>query len=98
MQKAAHNLKDTVENLPLQEPKIPVVSNVTSELLTTVEAIKEEMVAQVTSSVKWQQNIEKLIAEGVTVFIECGPGKVLSGLVKKSTAMYKLTVYMMRRV
>ncbi|MER1988593.1 ACP S-malonyltransferase [Solibacillus isronensis] len=83
MQKAAHNLKDTVANLPLQEPKIPVVSNVTSELLTTVEAIKEEMVAQVTSSVQWQQNIEKLIAEGVTVFIECGPGKVLSGLVKK---------------
>lgn len=83
MQKAAQNLKDTVENLPLQTPKVPVVSNVTSELLTSVEAIKEEMVAQVTSSVRWQQNVEKLIAEGVTIFIECGPGKVLSGLVKK---------------
>lgn len=83
MQPAADQLAQVVENLSLQAPQIPVVSNVTSQFLTDVSQIKEEMVAQVTRSVKWEQNVEKLIAEGVTVFIECGPGKVLSGLVKK---------------
>ena len=83
MQKAADKLAQTVENLSLQVPKTPIVSNVTSELLEDVEQIKQEMVAQVTNSVQWEQNVEKLIAEGVNVFIECGPGKVLSGLVKK---------------
>ena len=83
MQKAADKLAQTLENLSLQVPKTPIVSNVTSELLEDVEQIKQEMVAQVTNSVQWEQNVEKLIAEGVNVFIECGPGKVLSGLVKK---------------
>ena len=83
MQKAADKLAQTVENLSLQVPKTPIVSNVTSEILEDVEHIKQEMVAQVTNSVQWEQNVEKLIAEGVNVFIECGPGKVLSGLVKK---------------
>lgn len=83
MAPAADKLAAELEQLDLQAPTIPVVSNVASTLLTDVASIKEELVAQVTSSVQWQQNVEKLIAEGVTVFIECGPGKVLSGLVKK---------------
>ncbi|HEY4622543.1 MAG TPA: ACP S-malonyltransferase, partial [Solibacillus sp.] len=83
MQKAADNLATAISTLAIQSPKIPVVSNVTSKLLTTPEQIQQEMVAQVTSSVQWEQNVQTLIAQGVTVFIECGPGKVLSGLVKK---------------
>lgn len=83
MAPAAEKLAQTLEQIAIQAPRVPVVSNVTSQLLQDPQSIKEELVAQVTSSVQWQQNIEKLIAEGVTVFIECGPGKVLSGLVKK---------------
>ncbi|AWE06642.1 [acyl-carrier-protein] S-malonyltransferase [Lysinibacillus sp. 2017] len=83
MQQAADQLAQIIDNLSLQTPTIPVVSNVTAELLSDVPHIKRELVAQVTSSVLWEQNVKKLIAEGVTVFIECGPGKVLSGLVKK---------------
>lgn len=83
MQPAADKLAQAIANVPMQAPVIPVVSNVDSHILTNVEAIKEEMVAQVTSSVQWEQNVRKLLDEGVTVFIECGPGKVLSGLVKK---------------
>lgn len=83
MMPAAGKLAKEIETLDIQLPKIPVVSNVTSELLTSPTQIVDEMVAQVTSSVQWQQNIEQLIAQGVTIFIECGPGKVLSGLVKK---------------
>lgn len=83
MEPAAAKLAAEVENVALSEPIIPVVSNVTAQLLTNVEDIKNEMVEQVTNSVLWQQNVETLLAEGVTIFIECGPGKVLSGLVKK---------------
>ena len=83
MKEAAEQLAIEVEQLTIQQPRIPVVSNVSSNLLQSMEEIKVEMVQQVTSSVQWQQNVEALIAQGVTVFIECGPGKVLSSLVKK---------------
>lgn len=83
MEPAAAKLAVEVGNVALSEPIIPVVSNVTAQLLTNVEDIKKEMIEQVTNSVLWQQNVETLLAQGVTIFIECGPGKVLSGLVKK---------------
>ena len=83
MEPAAAKLAVEVGNVALSEPIIPVVSNVTAQLLMNVEDIKKEMVEQVTNSVLWQQNVETLLAQGVTIFIECGPGKVLSGLVKK---------------
>ena len=83
MKKAADNLAQVVDGVIMQTPTIPVVSNVTSEILVEVDDIKHELVQQVTSSVQWEQNVEKLIEQGVTVFIECGPGKVLTGLVKK---------------
>lgn len=83
MQPAADKLAETVEQLNVQPPTIPVVSNVTSTLLTDAVAIRREMVEQVVSPVLWEQNVRTLLEQGVTVFVECGPGKVLSGLVKK---------------
>ncbi|WP_342472873.1 ACP S-malonyltransferase [Metasolibacillus sp. FSL H7-0170] len=83
MQPAADKLARTVEQLTIQQPAIPVVSNVTSALLTEEAAIRREMVEQVVSPVLWEQNVRTLLEQGVTVFVECGPGKVLSGLVKK---------------
>lgn len=83
MQPAADKLADALSEVQIQEPKIPVISNVTSDVLQQTEGIKKEMVDQVVSPVLWEQNVRTLIDLGVTVFIECGPGKVLSGLVKK---------------
>ncbi|MCT6923513.1 ACP S-malonyltransferase [Metasolibacillus sp.] len=83
MQPAADKLAETVEQLNVQPPTIPVVSNVTSTLLTDAVAIRREMVEQVVSPVLWEQNVRTLLEQGVTIFVECGPGKVLSGLVKK---------------
>ncbi|WPK11983.1 ACP S-malonyltransferase [Lysinibacillus louembei] len=83
MQPAADKLAETVEQLNVQPPTIPVVSNVTSTLLTDAAAIRREMVEQVVSPVLWEQNVRTLLEQGVTFFVECGPGKVLSGLVKK---------------
>ena len=83
MEPAAHKLQQQLQTIEFSNLSIPVVSNVTSTLLTEGTQITAELVAQVTSPVRWQQNIEALIAQGVDIFIECGPGKVLAGLVKK---------------
>jgi [acyl-carrier-protein] S-malonyltransferase len=83
MAPAADQLDVALRTVAIADPLIPVVSNVTSELLTAASQIHQELVHQVTSPVCWQQNVEQLLAQGVTTFIECGPGKVLSGLVKK---------------
>ena len=83
MKPAAEKLAPVIEEVALKVPSIPVISNVTSTLLEDVQAIKREMINQVSSPVQWEQNVRTLIDLGVTVFIECGPGKVLSGLVKK---------------
>ncbi|MFF5993281.1 ACP S-malonyltransferase [Lysinibacillus sp. KU-BSD001] len=83
MQPAAEKLADAIEQVDFKVPSIPVVSNVTSTLLEDVQAIKQEMIDQVSSPVQWEQNVRTLMDLGVTVFVECGPGKVLSGLVKK---------------
>ena len=83
MSPAGNKLAEQLATVQLQHPVIPVVSNVTSELITNADQIQAELVNQVTSPVRWQQNVEKLLDLGVTTFIECGPGKVLAGLIKK---------------
>lgn len=83
MQPAAEKLAAAIEEVPMKAPVIPVISNVTSALLEDVTDIKKEMVDQVSSPVQWEQNVRTLLRQGVEIFIECGPGKVLSGLVKK---------------
>ena len=83
MRAAANKLQDVVATLEIQRPVIPIISNVNSQLLVDVEKIKQEMIEQVYSPVLWEDNIRQLLSLGVTTFIECGPGKVLSGLVKK---------------
>lgn len=83
MEPAAEKFKASLQNVTIVKPTIPVVSNVTSELLDSVEVIPEELIAQLSSPVLWEQNVRKLIDLGVTTFIECGPGKVLSGLIRK---------------
>ena len=83
MKPAAEKLASAIEETEMKVPGIPVVSNVTSQLLEDVADVKKEMLDQVSSPVQWEQNVRTLLDLGVDVFIECGPGKVLSGLVKK---------------
>jgi [acyl-carrier-protein] S-malonyltransferase len=83
MREAAVNLQNEIEKIVISEPQIPIVSNVKAEILQDVSEIKNEMIEQVYSPVLWEQDVRKMLELGVTTFIECGPGKVLSGLVKK---------------
>ena len=82
MQPAADKLSMELEKIEIKNAQIAVVANVTADYVTKGEAIRALLIKQVTSPVLWEDSIKKMIADGVTQFIEAGPGKVLSGLIK----------------
>ncbi len=83
MKPASSKLQATFETISWHDAKIPVVSNVTAEPVTSSQEMKELLIRQLYSPVLWQDSVEKMIDYGVDTFIEVGPGKVLSGLIKK---------------
>ncbi|NQT91710.1 MAG: ACP S-malonyltransferase [Lentisphaerae bacterium] len=83
MASAAEQLAGVLESVEIVEPATPVVANVTGEPHGTPEEIRRAMLAQVTSPVRWLSCVEWLRGRGVSTYVECGPGKVLSGLVKR---------------
>ncbi|KGA82764.1 [acyl-carrier-protein] S-malonyltransferase [Lysinibacillus fusiformis] len=83
MRPSSEKLEAALANVTLAAPQIPVVGNVMAKELMDVPAIQQELVEQVYSAVQWEASMREMIAQGVDVFIECGPGKVLSGLLKK---------------
>jgi [acyl-carrier-protein] S-malonyltransferase len=81
---AGTKLAAALERVDISPPSIPVFSNVTARPLPdSAEGIREILVAQVTSRVMWQKSIEEMIGSGTTRFLEVGPGKVLSGLLRR---------------
>lgn len=83
MQPSSEKLQAALAEISLSAPEIPVIGNVMAKELKDVAAIQQELVEQVYSAVQWEASMREMIAQGVDVFIECGPGKVLSGLLKK---------------
>ena len=69
--------------MELKEFSMPYVTNVTADYVTDISEIKELLGRQVYSSVRWQQSVERMIADGVDTFIEIGPGRTLTGFLKK---------------
>lgn len=83
MRPAAERLADLVSSTPFAAPKIPVVHNVTAQTEINPEKIKALMIEQIYSPVRWVECVNTMVSSGVTTTIECGPGKVLSGLNKR---------------
>lgn len=83
MQPAQESLARDLAALDFRDPAFPVAANVSASLITTGSAAREALVAQVTGAVRWVECIELLAAQGATHFIEVGPGRVLSGLMKQ---------------
>ena len=83
LQGAGSKLADFMKDVELKELQIPYVTNVTAEYVTDVAQIKPFLERQVSSSVRWQQSVEKMISDGVDTFVEIGPGKTLAGFIKK---------------
>ena len=83
MEPAREELAKAIETTPFSQPRCPIYQNVNAQPSTDVETIKANLIAQLTAPVRWTQSVEAMAAAGATQFIECGPGKVLQGLVKK---------------
>jgi [acyl-carrier-protein] S-malonyltransferase len=86
MAPAAREFAERVAGTPLQTPHTPVIGNVSAAALTTADAIRAELVAQLTSPVRWTESIRRMVADGANRFVELGPGTVLAGLVKRIDA------------
>jgi len=83
MEPAREELAAAIESTIFTQPVCPVYQNVNALPSTDVEEIKRNLVAQLTSPVRWTQSVQKMVNDGAKSFVECGPGKVLQGLVKK---------------
>ena len=83
MEPARVELAAAIENTNFDAPKAPVYQNVTASPETGPARIKENLIAQLTSPVRWTQSVQRMIADGATEFYEVGPGKVLLGLLRK---------------
>ena len=80
---AGEKLAKELENVEIHDINIPYIANVTADYVTDKAEVKSLLQKQVSSSVKWQQTVERMIADGVDTFIEIGPGKTLSGFMRK---------------
>ena len=83
MQPAVDGLSEIIAGLTFRDPTVPIIANTTAQPLTTAEQVKAELINQLCNCVQWQRSIEYVVDNGVSTFIEIGPGKVLSGLIKR---------------
>ena len=83
LEEAGVKLGKYLEQVKVHDPVIPYVANVTASYVTDVTKVKPLLAKQVSSSVRWQQSVEAMIADGVDRFVEIGPGKTLAGFIKK---------------
>ena len=83
MEPAGERLRKAIEHTQFNTPTCPVYQNVSTTGVRDIEEIKKNLIAQLTAPVKWTQSVQHMVSDGAVHFIECGPGKVLQGLVKK---------------
>jgi [acyl-carrier-protein] S-malonyltransferase len=83
MQPAAEVMREALANVAIKPPKVPIVTNVSADAVTDPERIRALLVAQVTGTVRWRESILAMAGQGVSLFVEVGAGKVLTGLVKR---------------
>jgi [acyl-carrier-protein] S-malonyltransferase len=83
MEPAIKGLIDTIEGLDFQEPVVPIIANCTADSLFDSNEIKSELINQITGCVNWKKSVDFMIKSGINNFLEIGPGRALSGMVKR---------------
>jgi [acyl-carrier-protein] S-malonyltransferase len=83
MTPAKEELAAAIEATAFHQPNCPVYQNVVASAVTDAQSIKKNLIDQLTGAVRWTQTVQAMVADGATTFTECGPGKVLQGLVQK---------------
>tara|TARA_B100000686_G_scaffold13543_1_gene13003 strand:- start:1296 stop:2216 length:921 start_codon:yes stop_codon:yes gene_type:complete len=91
MNKALIKMKPKIENTVFLKPEPSIISNVTAKEENNAESIKSLLIKQITSRVRWRESVDYMLKKGVNDFVEIGPGKVLSGLVKKINKNVKIS-------
>ena len=91
MSPARNGLLEAMDSLPFSDPEIPIVANCTGEPLTSAVNVKRELALQVSTCVQWKRTVDYMVGSGVDSFIEIGPGKALSGMVKRISKHAKIT-------
>lgn len=90
MAQAQEGFGQAVDEAGIQEPRLPLVGNVTAAVLTTGKEIRADLKAQLTSRVRWTESVQTMIARGVTTFLEIGTGSVLAGLIRRIDGQAKV--------
>ena len=85
MQPAVDGMAQVLAGVEFKDPKVPIIANVTAEPLTGAGQFRDELLSQLCSGVQWLPSVEYMLGQGVNRFIEIGPGKVLAGLIKRTT-------------
>ncbi|HEY8695841.1 MAG TPA: ACP S-malonyltransferase [Chloroflexota bacterium] len=83
MAAAAAHLRSAIDRVPIRAPKWPIVGNASARPLSTEADIRQELAQQIAAPVRWEASIRTMLAAGATTFLEVGPGKVLTGLLKR---------------
>jgi [acyl-carrier-protein] S-malonyltransferase len=83
MQPAVDGMARVIANLSFKPPAVPIIGNTTAQPLATAELVKDELLRQLCNCVQWQRSVEYMVGDGVSTFIEIGPGRVLVGLIKR---------------
>lgn len=83
MQPTVEGMAQAISQIKFNTPEVPIVVNSTAQPVTTTDEVKEELLRQLCNCVQWQPSVEYMVREGVSTFIEIGPGQVLSGLIKR---------------
>lgn len=83
MESAREELAKAIEETPFSAPRCPIYQNVTASAVTDAQAIKQNLISQLTAPVRWTESVRAMVADGASHFVEVGPGTVLQGLVKK---------------
>lgn len=91
MKDAAGEFKKELDKTKFSNPRVPIVANVTADYEKSAEEIKENLVKQIYSPVRWEESVRRISQQGAAVFFEIGPGKVLKGLLRRINP--ELTVY-----
>ncbi len=90
MQSAAEGMARAIEGATISDLQVPLIANVTAEPLLTADEVRREAVAQVTAPVRWVASVQRMASDGATTFLELGPGKVLTGLVRRIAPQARL--------
>ena len=83
MKPASEKIKDLIIKLKLENPKIPMISNVSSQVSNESQVIKELLIEQIYKKVRWREIMESMFVNDVNLFVEIGPGQTLTGMLKR---------------